>query len=118
MSLVRRSIVLSAVERYGNLVLTLLSVVVLSRLLTPHEFGIYAITTSIAGVLCAVREFGGANYIIQKQDLSERCVRTAFTINCVISGVLIALLFAVRDGMASFFDDVYIRAGLAVSACI
>lgn len=34
----------------------------------------------------------------------------------MISGLLMALLFAVRDEMASLFDEEGIRAGLAVSA--
>lgn len=42
MSRLRRSIVISAVNNYGGLLLTLLSITILSRLLTPHEFGIYA----------------------------------------------------------------------------
>lgn len=116
MSRLRRSIVILAVNNYGYILLTLASITILSRLLTPHEFGIYTITTSIVGVLSSVREFGGANYIIQKRDLSERCIRTAFTINCVISGLLIALLFAMRDAMASFFNEDGIRAGMAVGA--
>ena len=116
MSRLRRSIVLSALNNYGSLLLTLASIAILSRLLTPHEFGIYAITTSIVGVLSAVREFGGANYIIQKRNLSERCIRTAFTINCAVSGVLITLLFAMRDEMAAFFDEDGIRAGITVCA--
>lgn len=116
MSPVRRSIVLSAVERYGNLVLTLLSIVILSRLLTPREFGVFAISSSIVGVMSTVREFGGLNYIVQKQDLSERCIRTAFTVNCAISASLIAALFAMRDPMASFFNEDGLRAALAVSA--
>jgi Na+-driven multidrug efflux pump len=100
MSRLRSSILLSAINNYGELLLTLLSITILSRLLTPHEFGVYAITASIPGVLSAVREFGGANYIIQKQDLSERCIRTSFTIKCAVSAALIALLFAIRDEMA------------------
>lgn len=116
MSRLRRSILLSAMDNYGGLLLTLLSITILSRLLTPHEFGIYAIITSIPGVLSAVREFGGANYIIQKQNLSEHCVRTAFTINCAISAALIALLFAISNEVALFFDEDGIRVGIAVCA--
>lgn len=116
MSRLRSSILLSAINNYGELLLTLLSITILSRLLTPHEFGVYAITASIPGVLSAVREFGGANYIIQKQDLSERCIRTSFTINCAVSAALIALLFVIRDEMASFFGEEGVRLGIAVAA--
>jgi len=38
---VQRSIFFSAVERYGNLVLFLVTTAALARLLTPVEFGLY-----------------------------------------------------------------------------
>ena len=114
MSSVRRSIVLSALERYGILALTLLSIVVLSRLLAPHEFGIFSMTSSIYCIIAAVREFGGANYIIQKSGLTESVIRTAFTINLILSGLAMAFVISIRAPVASFFDEPGLRAALVV----
>lgn len=114
MSSVRRSILLSALERYGNLALTLVSIVVLSRLLAPNEFGIFSITSSIYCIIAAVREFGGANYIIQKSELTESCIQTAFTINLILCCLGIVFIFAIRAPMASFFDEQGLRVALAV----
>ena len=72
MTSIHRSIFFSAVERYGSLLLFLFSTAVLSRLLTPVEFGIYAVINAVVAVISAsFQEFGGANYLIQKKVLSE-----------------------------------------------
>ena len=78
MNSVQRSILFSAVERYGSLVLFLVATAVLSRLLTPAEFGIYAVVNAVTAVIAAsFQEFGGANYLIQKRELSRsRCAHS------------------------------------------
>ena len=52
-NVVRRSILFSALERYGGLIFFLASTAILSRLLTPQEFGIYAVISAITGVIAA-----------------------------------------------------------------
>lgn len=116
MSQVYRSILMSAVERYGSLFFFLLSTAVLSRLLTPEEFGIYAIVNALTAVVAATfQEFGGANYLIQKPALSQQNIRTAFTITFCLSALIGATLFALRDVAVSFFAQDGLRIGIAVS---
>ena len=47
MGSVQRSIFFSAIERYGGLLMFFISTAILSRLLTPAEFGIYAIVNAV-----------------------------------------------------------------------
>jgi O-antigen/teichoic acid export membrane protein len=117
MSSVHRSIFFSAVERYGSLLLFLFSTAVLSRLLAPDEFGIFAVINAIIAVITAsFQEFGGANYLIQKKTLSERNIRTAFTITFSISIVIGLALFACRDAVVWFFKQDGLKEGIAVSS--
>jgi O-antigen/teichoic acid export membrane protein len=116
MSSIHRSIFFSAVERYGSLLLFLFSTAVLSRLLTPSEFGIYAVINAVVAVITAsFQEFGGANYLIQKKALSERNIRTAFTITFCISIIIGLTLFICRDALVWFFRQDGLKAGIAVS---
>jgi O-antigen/teichoic acid export membrane protein len=117
MTAIHRSIFFSAVERYGSLLLFLFSTAVMSRLLTPQEFGIYAVINAVIAVISAsFQEFGGANYLIQKKVLSEVNIRTAFTITFCISIVIGFTLFLGRDAMVWFFKQEGLKAGIAVSA--
>src|SRR4051794_31749606 len=106
MSSIHRSIFLSTLERYGSMVLFLLSTAVLSRLLTPGEFGIYAVINAIITVIAAsFQEFGGANYLIQKKSLSRENIRTAFTVTFLISTTVGSALFMGRDALVWFFKQ-------------
>jgi O-antigen/teichoic acid export membrane protein len=117
MNSVQRSIFFSAVERYASLVLFFISTAVLARLLTPKEFGVYAVVgaiTSVVGV--SSQEFGGANYLIQKSSLSEGNVRTAFTITLGLSIAIGLALYLLGDVFGSLFGADDLKAGIAVAS--
>lgn len=117
MSAVQRSILFSAAERYGGLLLFFASSAVLSRLLTPAEFGVYAVINAIIAVITAsFQEFGGANYLIQKRDLSEQNVRTAFTITFCISLTVAVALILSTDMLVWFFKQDGLGRSMAISA--
>ena len=117
MNSIHRSILFSALERYGSLVFFVIATAILSRLLTPQEFGIYAVVGALTTVAAAsFQEFGGANYLIQKTSLSERDIRTAFTITLCLSALLAVAVFEFRDIAAWFYSDEGLKAGIAVSA--
>jgi O-antigen/teichoic acid export membrane protein len=117
MNRLHRSIFFSAIERYGSAFLFLFSTAVLSRLLTPAEFGIYAVIIALTAVATACsQEFGGANYLIQKQILSKQDVRTAFTITFCMSALLGVVFFELRDAVASFYSEAGLKTGIAVFA--
>jgi len=116
MNPVHRSILLSAIDRYGSLLFFLLSTAVLARLLTPDEFGVCAIVNALTLVLAAAfQEFGGANYLIQRQLLNLASVRTAFTVTFLLSIMVGAGLFFLRGAIAIIFGRDSLRLGIAVS---
>jgi O-antigen/teichoic acid export membrane protein len=113
---IHRSIFFSAAERYGTLFLFLISIAILSRLLTPAEFGVYALINALTAVVAAsFQEFGGANYIIQKQPLTTHNIRTAFTITMCLSVLFAVSLFELRGVAAWFFSDDSLKIGIAVA---
>jgi O-antigen/teichoic acid export membrane protein len=117
MDRLHRSIFFSGVERYGSAFFFLVSTAILSRLLKPVEFGIYAAVVALTAVATACsQEFGGANYLIQKGTLSEQDIRTAFTITFCMSALLGAVFFALRDWVASFYSEEGLRTGIAIFA--
>src|ERR1700704_3284508 len=114
-NVVRRSILFSALERYGGVVFFLASTAILSRLLTPQEFGIYAVVNAITAVTSAsFQEFGGANYPIQKPSLSDGDIRSAYTFTLCLSVLFAVALFALRDVAAWFFSEEGLAIGIAV----
>ena len=117
MNSIHRSIFFSAIERYGSVFFFVLSTAILSRLLSPQEFGIYAVVGALTTVAAAsFQEFGGANYLIQKASLSEQDIRTAFTVTLCLSALLAAAVFELRDVAAWSFSEDGLKIGIAVSA--
>ncbi len=94
MSTIRRSLVWSFAERYSQLGLGLLSMVVLARLLTPAEIGTYAVAASVIGIAMVVAEFGLRNYLIQEAELSAVVQRAAFGFALVMGWSVAGVTFA------------------------
>jgi O-antigen/teichoic acid export membrane protein len=116
MSSVQLSIFFSAVERYASLVLFFVSTAVLSRVLTPEEFGIYAVVLAVTSVFSASsQEFGGPNYLIQKASLSEDNVRTAFTVTFGLSIAIGIVLYLISGAVGTLLGADGLKAGIAIA---
>jgi len=92
------------------LAVTLGSAIVVSRLLTPRELGVFGVGMAISGVLGAVSQFGIANYLIRDHDLAPQTVATAFTVNALVAlaaGVVLLVLGTL--GAALFADPAIAR---------
>jgi O-antigen/teichoic acid export membrane protein len=64
----RRSMAISIAERYLSIALTLVSFVVVARLLTPTDIGLFSIASAIVGVAQVVRDFGVGSYLVQENE--------------------------------------------------
>ncbi len=69
--------------------------VFLARILPPADFGVVALALAVIGLAGAVSDLGLEAAVIQRRDLSERHLRTAFTasvlLGLVLSGTLVLL---------------------------
>jgi O-antigen/teichoic acid export membrane protein len=100
---VRRSLGISALTEVAVFLLSLLSVVVVSRLLMPDEIGVFSVAVSIVGFAHILRDFGAGQYLIQLREITREHLRAAFTVMLMISWSMAALLFAVRYPLATFY---------------
>ncbi len=114
--MIYKSFFFSSVDRYGSLIIQLASIAALSRLLTPEEFGIYSIIVAVTALANTFRELGGANYLIQKPNLTQGCVRTAFTITFAMACLLGVVLLALAGAAAGFFSQPALRDGITIAA--
>lgn len=101
------SVRLSLAWSYGAHLLvfavTFAGMVVVSRLLTPRELGIFGVGFAIAGVLSAVSYFGVANFLIRERELSPQIIATCFTVNAILSIAIAAALLALGTLGAPLF---------------
>jgi O-antigen/teichoic acid export membrane protein len=104
MTSIRRALVVSLLERYALIALQLVSYVLIARLLTPEEIGIYSVSLALIGIAQVVREFGIGSYLVQEKELTEAKIRTAFGVTLVIGSGLF-LLLALGAPMAGWFYE-------------
>src|SRR4051794_9380109 len=77
----RSSIFVSFLDKYLQISLTLVTTVILSRILTPAEVGLFSVGIAIITITHVFRDFGIANYLVQETELTEARVSTAFSLS-------------------------------------
>jgi O-antigen/teichoic acid export membrane protein len=99
----RKNLILSFVQRHLQLLVSVASVIVLSRLVSPEETGTFSIGVAIAALTHAVRDFGVGNFLIKEAEITLNKIRTAFTVSMIIAVILSVVLLAVSIPVARFY---------------
>ncbi|MDP2087563.1 MAG: lipopolysaccharide biosynthesis protein [Gemmobacter sp.] len=81
------------------------SVVVLSRLLSPSDFGLLAMCTPIIALVGMVQDFGLLQATVQRPGIRHDQVSFLFWVNMAASISLAALLFVSAPLFAAFYGD-------------
>ena len=105
MRTVRRSLAFSFAEKYGSYALGLAGMVILARLLTPRDFGIFTVGMAVVALIEVFRDFGVGNYLVQEREMLPVRVRSGFTITLGISLLCSLGLIAGTGAFASFYDE-------------
>lgn len=103
MTTVRRSLAYSVADSYVSVALQLAATMIIARLLTPTEMGIFAVAAVFALFASTFRDFGVAEYLIQEQELTHDKIRAAFAANIAVSWLMALLLFFSSGPIASFY---------------
>jgi O-antigen/teichoic acid export membrane protein len=69
--------------------------VLLARLLTPADFGLMTLASVVMGFTRLVGDFGIGSAVVQRAGLSDRHVRTAFTLSVLFGVVKAVVMIAV-----------------------
>lgn len=90
----RRSLVWSYGGQAGSFLIGFAASIVIARLLTPAQFGIFALANSITGLLSIIATVGLTQFVIREKELSREVLRSVFTVN-----LLLQLLLAIALGL-------------------
>jgi lipopolysaccharide exporter len=104
--------------RLSTRLLGLISTLVLVRLLTPEDFGLFSLAFTVIATLETMLAIGMEAQLIRARQTSRALYDTVFTIN-VIRGTLLALLMVAFAGPAgAFFREPRLEVVLLVLALI
>jgi O-antigen/teichoic acid export membrane protein len=110
----RAALLWSFAERYANLLITIGGIVILSRLLTPAQVGVYSLCAAVGVVAGILRDFGISEYLIQEKELTRERIRTALGIAIIIAWVVGLAIFLSRDAMAAYYQEPGVSVVLAI----
>lgn len=105
MTSLRKSLVFSFGQRNAILVIQFVSSLIIARLLTPHEIGIFSIGAVIVSFSHIVRDMGVSNYVVQERELTTERIRCAQAIVWITSWSLALLLIALSYWAGIFYAE-------------
>ncbi|MXP75120.1 oligosaccharide flippase family protein [Lachnospiraceae bacterium WCA-9-b2] len=112
----KKAVLINSSGKYIRILLAIVVNAILSRILSPEEFGIIAIITVFSTFFNTLSDMGFGAAIIQKKDLTQYDINHIYSFTVYIS-VILMMIFQVLSIPISFFynDSVYIRLGFLLS---
>ncbi len=114
MTSVRISLLISLAEKYSVTVINIGSTVIIARLLTPLEIGVYSVGLAFVAIAHTLRDFGVGNYLIQEKDLTENRIRTAAGLTLLLAWSLALLLALGSSVIADIYNKPEMRSVLLI----
>ncbi len=97
-------VVYSGISKYTTIVIALIVTGVLSRILTPEDFGVVAIATVFITFFNLLSDFGFATAIVQFKDLTNYDIRSIFGWSFWLAVLLSLCFFFFSPHIADFYD--------------
>ena len=101
----RRSFAYSFAEKYTLLLLGMAGTMVIARVLTPAEIGLYSIAAVLVSLVQVLRDFGVGQYLIQEAELTTAKLRAALAVSLGVAWTLAALVLLLSLPVARFYHD-------------
>jgi O-antigen/teichoic acid export membrane protein len=114
----RRAISWSLVSQMVMAFLQFGSGVIMARLLTPYETGIFGAATALMALLSAFQAFGLINFIVAEKALDANILRSTCTVNTILACLLSIATYVSGFSAGSLFHEAGIGTVLQLIAVI
>ena len=99
-----KGILWSTVERFSVQGVQFLIMIVMARLLTPHDYGLIGMLAIFIAVAQSLIDSGFSQALIRKQHRTEVDNNTVFYFNIVVSALLYLILYVSAPFVADFYN--------------
>ena len=100
------SFVWVSIEKFGHSGLNLISILILSRLLVPEDFGLIGVLAIFISISQMIVESGLGSALVKKENPTRQDFSTIFTFNLIVSIVLYIIIFlVVAPLIAAYYDE-------------
>lgn len=101
----RNSLFYSFLDRYASLVITVVSSMVIARLLTPAEIGVFSVTMVLLMFVNTVRDMGAGQYMVQERELTTERIRAVWAVQLGLGVGLACLVLLASYPVAVFYKE-------------
>lgn len=105
MNNLRQGIIYNAIGKYSNVIISFLVQVVLSRLLSPNEFGTVAVVSVFLVFFQLLSDFGIGPAIIQRKDIDKVELNHIFSFSVYFSLALAIIFALLAHPISSFYRN-------------
>lgn len=102
---IKSGLLWNAVNSFGRLGLNFIATIILSRMLTPSDFGTYGILLIFITISELITDSGMGGYIVKQHSVDLLDYDTLFVYNFVVSSILYVILFISAPLIADFYDN-------------
>lgn len=85
--------------------ISIISLVILARILTPEDFGLVAISLIFINFVTVVSATGGGQYMLSRDVITDSMAHTSWTLNLMIKGTMALILAFSSYFIADYYDD-------------
>ena len=100
-----KGIVWTAISNFGQQGIQFVITIILARLLTPKDFGLVGIASIFIGLAAVVNQLGIGAALVQRKDLDEGHLASAFWTNITMGVVLCILMIGFAPLIALYFKN-------------
>lgn len=105
MAKLRTALFWNSLQSLGLMGVNVLSLFVLSRILSPADYGVYGVLMIFISMSELLADCGIGGYLIKKQDVTEIYYDTLFLFNMGVSILLYFTMFLCAPFIAHFYDN-------------
>lgn len=99
---IRKSLVFAYLDRYASLVINIASSMVIARLLTPEDIGVFSVTMVLLTFVASVRDMGAGGYLVQEKEITIDRIRAVWAVQLGL-GLFLSLAVLVASVPVSLF---------------
>ena len=112
----RHSLFFSFLDRYASLAIAMVSSMVIARLLTPAEIGVFSVTMVLLVFVNSVRDMGAGQYLVQEKELTTERIRAVWAVQLGLGLALTCIVLLISYPVAIFYNEPRMRDILFVVA--
>lgn len=105
-------------DKYVGYLLRFISTVIVARLVSPDDIGIFSVAFVVISLGHVIRDFGVAQYLIKEREICSEKIVAAFSLMLIIAWSLFFALYFGRHAIATFYDKPEVNQALSVLALI